>query len=252
MTGEQYRRFAEIRARMKAYCESLQEQHVWLADAQAALRKAAGYTDTLVETPIVYNTALDEITQDSEPVFIIVADNPGMQEQKACNRRYLVGQSGKLAVSWFRQHLAMDFRKVAIIINKTPVHTPKTAELRLLPRYSAGHERELAALMLETQQAMAQFAYEMVEAGPWWLWVSGIGELGPRGIFRPWAETLTQLCQSGSPDVQERILLFRHFSMNQFSIAYRQAGGLAAASPQDAMQLLLRIGAANRRLILGF
>jgi hypothetical protein len=80
-----------------------------------------------VETPVVYNRALDDVGPKSRPRCILIADNPGKNGQKAENQRYLVGQSGRLAEGFFRRELGRDFRAEVLIINKTPVHTPKTA-----------------------------------------------------------------------------------------------------------------------------
>ena len=96
-----------------------------------------------VETPVVYNHALDDIAPGDEIGLILVADNPGRREQAAENRRYLVGPSGKIAEKFFRENpaLGIDFRKNAIILNKTPIHTPRTAELRELCRLLGNEKR---------------------------------------------------------------------------------------------------------------
>ena len=69
--------------------------------------RSSGKTDSLayaVETPIVYNRALDDVTSNDEIRLILVADNPGRREQAAVNRRYLVGPSGKIAEKFFRDN----------------------------------------------------------------------------------------------------------------------------------------------------
>lgn len=256
MTPSQYRRFSDIRDRMRDYVDSLLKDNLWILNVQRDLYRARGYREEELETPIVYNLSLDEITRESSPLFIIVADNPGLQEQKAKNQRYLVGQAGKLAVSWFRTNLDMDFRSATVIINKTPVHTPKTAELRLLVRLARERSTELATLLAESQKVMARFACELVECLQIPLWVSGLGELKRGGIFRPWAEELRARCMEAPASVRGQILLFRHFSMNQFAIEYsnalRDEEKLAAPSdPRATLSLLERIGTKNRAAILG-
>jgi len=263
---------------MKRYIESMLDKSAWLLDIQRALYRERGYREEDLESPVVYNLALDDVNPGSDPRFIVVADNPGLQEQKLKNHRYLVGQSGKLAVSWFRNHLDMDFRTATIIINKTPIHTPKTAELRILAKLAGERRDELAALLEESQRVMARFAIELAECMGCPLWVSGIGELRSRGIFQVWAEELRSLAARSKPGTRANILLFRHFSMNQFAIEFAAAErgevaergeaserdeaarefGRAKVEPEveadanAALALLKRIGERNRRRILGF
>jgi hypothetical protein len=112
-----------------------------------------------VETPIVYNEALDEVTQKDKIKLILVADNPGRREQAAENRRYLVGPSGKIADKFFREHpeLDIDFRKNVLILNKTPIHTPRTAELRELCRLGGP---KLTDAVNDSQRTMVRLLLE--------------------------------------------------------------------------------------------
>jgi hypothetical protein len=107
-----------------------------LGSLQQKLADTRNGPSCTVETPVVYNEALDELGPGDDIQLILVADNPGRREQAAENRRYLVGPSGKIAERFFREEpsLGIDFRKNVLILNKTPVHTPRTAELRELCR----------------------------------------------------------------------------------------------------------------------
>lgn len=255
MTQPQFIRFSKIRTQMRDYTDSLLHENAWILEVQRELYRLKDYPEDELETPIVYNLALEEVTQEDGPCFIIVADNPGLQEQKAKNHRYLVGQAGKLAVSWFRSHLDMDFRATTIIINKTPIHTPKTAELRLLLKIAGEHRDALAKLLSESQKVMARFACEFAECLQCPLWISGLGELGQRGIFSPWAEELRARREERPESTSGRILLFRHFSMNQFAIEYTRAldeRGLRekSLSPVEVLSLLNEIGTRNSIRIL--
>jgi len=235
----------------------------WLAELLDELRVSLGHDDYRIETPIVFNEALRDLDASSEPAYILVADNPGKNEQLSRNRRYLVGQSGKLAEGWFRRELGIDFRKEVIIINKTPIHTPRTAELRKLlalageksvASRSTGFDRSdgrraaLSALLDESQRWMAALARGLHEALAVPLWISGYGELGPRGLFRPYAEALAGAYAGGGDGLRETVLLFRHFSMNQFAIEMKQKRNVSRPLPEE----LARIGAENRRRILGW
>jgi len=265
LTSAQFAQFSKIRTEIKLFIGSMQQSGEWLLALQRELYRARGYHEQELESAIVYNTALDEVTEASDTRYIIVADNPGIQEQKKGNQRYLIGQSGKLAASWFRANLQLDFRSATIIINKTPIHTPKTAELRLLIKLAGKRQKEILELLDTSQRAMARYALELSKCLDCPLWVCGIGELKPKGLFRVWAEELSVRALKDSPEMRTSILLFRHFSMNQFAIEYAAARRTLSTLPivnegidnspsseKETISLLQEIGMNNREKILGF
>ena len=193
-----------------------------------------------VETPVVYNTALDEIGPDSEIKLILVGDNPGRREQMAENRRYLIGPSGKIAEKFFRDNpsLGIDFRKNVIILNKTPVHTPRTADLRQLCR-------NFQEKLTESQQFMARLLFEFHEAFACDVWITGYCELGKKGVFAPYTEELKAVY--GKNSLKDAVFLYRHFSMNQFTVDLkRQAAGGGTPHKEPLTRTLNRIGTAYR------
>ncbi|MDR0452004.1 MAG: hypothetical protein LBH15_03080 [Treponema sp.] len=245
MNKETWDAFAAARARCKAYIDSLSRSLPDLREYQQALvdgRPGPAYT---VETPVLYNSALDELTQDDEIRLILVADNPGRREQAAENRRYLIGPSGKIADRFFREHpeLGIDFRRQAIVLNKTPVHTPRTGELKELCR--AGGPA-LARAVSESQRFMAALLPELQRALPSVpVWITGYSEMKKGGVFEAYAEYL----KSRYPDsLRERLFLYRHFSMNQFTVDLRRQ----AAPGESLRETLERIGRAYRLRILGW
>jgi len=201
-----------------------------------------------VETPVVYNGALDDLTESSDIRMILVGDNPGRREQAAENRRYLVGPSGKIAEKFFRDNLAIDFRKNVVILNKTPVHTARTAELRELCRLAgspaletalADSQRLMAGLLLEFQQALADDSGRVPP-----VWITGYSEMKKNGVFAAYTDELRRLYNGTG--LADTLFLYRHFSMNQFTIDLKQQrleGEATAAA-------LARIGAAYRKRIL--
>jgi hypothetical protein len=237
--------FDAARERCKAYIDGLSRSLPELRAHQQALadsRPGPAYT---VETPILYNSALDKLARDDEVRLILVADNPGRREQAAENRRYLAGPSGKIAERFFREHpeLGIDFRRQAIILNKTPVHTPRTGELRELCK--AGGPA-LARAVSESQRFMAALLPEFQRAFPSVpVWITGYSEMRKGGIFEAYTETLKN-CYPDS--LRQRLFLYRHFSMNQFTIdLYRQA-----APGESLGETLERVGRAYRLRILGW
>lgn len=241
-----YEEFAALREAFRAKTAEWSAAVPGLRGLQEKLRADRGYDDYSVETPVVYNRALDDIGPDARPRWILIADNPGKQEQKAANLRYLVGQSGKLAEGFFRRELGADFRSEVLIVNKTPVHTPKTAELALLRGLDPSGAVE--TLLAESQVWMAGFARALHGALGIPVWISGRSELKPRGIFGPWFREFCRLYREAPPEAREEVLVFSHFSMNQFSIE------LARKRDPDKplMEDLRRIGSDNRRAIFDF
>jgi hypothetical protein len=198
-----------------------------------------------VETPVVYNEALDDLGPQDEMKLILVADNPGRREQSAENRRYLVGPSGKIAERFFREEpsLGVDFRKNVLILNKTPIHTPRTAELRELCRLGGP---DTAGLIAQSQRVMVRLLGEFYRAlAPIPVWIIGYSEMRKGGIFEVYTEALREL--SAQPAMVEPLLFYRHFSMNQFTIDLRQQ----SLPGETVRETLARIGTAYRERVLG-
>jgi hypothetical protein len=204
----------------------------------------------MVDTPAVYNLALDDFTPESEIKLILVADNPGRREQAAENRRYLVGPSGKIAEKFFRDnpYMGIDFRKNVLILNKTPIHTPRTAELREL---CAMGNQTLNNAVISSQAAMANLLAEFWEGlegktTPIKVWIIGYSEMKKGGVFETYTETLKSFC-AANPRLKDSILFFRHFSMNQFTIDLKQQ----TRPGETTEETLLRIGTAYQERVLG-
>jgi len=245
MNKETWKTFRKTINRFRLLIENI---NVLLPDLSAVIqqlvdsREGPSYT---VDTPVVYNMALEDFTRDSEIKLILVGDNPGRREQE--NRRYLVGPSGKIAEKFFRDNpeLGIDLRKNVLILNKTPIHTPRTTELKTL--YSLGSET-LKDAVLSSQKAMAELLEKFwtLSAGTIIIWIIGYSEMRKGGIFEMYTETLKTLC-TANPSFKESIFLFRHFSMNQFSIDLKNQ----ALPGENLRKSLERIGRTYRERILG-
>jgi hypothetical protein len=238
MEPKTYGEFRELREGFRSRVETWSKRWPTLKTDQQALADRLGY-GYAVETPIVYNTALDRVGPQDEIGIVLVGDNPGLNEQRADRMAYLVGQSGRLAEGMFKRELGIDFRRSVLILNKTPLHTPKTKELGALqPSYSA--------LLEESQRYMAGLCLDMARALGAAIWITGYSELGPKGLFSAFSEEFSREARlRGFP--LARILVFRHFSMNQFSgdLKKKRSPG------EDAMQALERLGSGYRAEKLG-
>ena len=234
MNKNQWQAFCNFRKEFKLQCESWSA----LAPDLKPLQKQAASNDTPdyeVETPVVYNLDLDKFTQDSDIRLIVTGDNPGKNEQLAANRRYLVGQAGKIAEGFFRRNkeLGIDFRKNVLILNKTPVHTAKTAHLRCLVR--SGDDRILKLIeqsqiwMAKKTAQLHQALFENLEPGTpklcrVQLWLVGYAELKGNGIFLPYKNALFSSYKEHA-EVWHAVRVYQHFSMNRFSIDLNSLNG---------------------------
>ena len=212
-----------------------------LQQAAAVENKTPAYPQ---ETPIVYNHSLDEM-QDSDTIkLIIISDNPGKNEQLHKNQRYLVGQAGKVAEGFFRRNpeLNIDFRREAIILNKTPVHTAKTKELHYLLKNGG---EQFNSLFEETQQWLASHTAALQKALGCPLWLVGYGELRKKSLFTVYAEELKR--QYGG-QFDAPVYVFQHFSMNCFAIDFKKL----TDEHKSVEENLRAIGLLHRTEVLGW
>ncbi len=246
MTDLQWKAFCDFK---KIFIEKIDEWNKrcpQLQVLQKAAAKAANTPSYSFETPIVYNRDLDRFTRDDDIKLIVIGDNPGKDEQLLKNNKYLVGQSGKIADGFFKRNpeLGVDFRKNVIILNKTPVHSAKTNQLKHIIKNGGV---QVAALIQESQLWMAEQTAKLHSAlcsgasgggvAPE-LWLVGYAELKGKGIFIPYRDKLKEsygVCTAGTDltgtngtagtdllvsgaYAWSKVYVFQHFSMNRFTI----------------------------------
>ncbi len=226
MTNFQWECFNKFRNTFKDMVTQWNNQAKSLIIVQEKAMEFFKNVDYELQTPIVYNTALDEITQNDEIKLIVIGDNPGKDEQLAKNQKYLVGQAGKLGNSFFKNHdeLGIDFRKNVIILNKTPIHSAKTNQLKKFATFGG---KEIENLIKETQIWMAQETAKLHQKllqgsenkdFPQ-LWLVGYSELKEKGIFTDYKNELKKQYQTSAWD---NVFVYQHFSMNRFSIDLKE------------------------------
>ena len=197
-----------------------------------------------IENPVVYNRALDEISNKSEIKLIVCADNPGKNEQLSQNQKYLIGQAGKLAEGFFRNNkeFKIDFRKNAIILNKTPIHSAKTSQLKFIYKNSSD---EIRNLLDETQIWMAKKTAELSDALNCPIFLAGYSELKKGGIFTLYKNELKNSIKN-----IDSVLVFQHFSMNRFSIDFKN---FMQNNPNlSKEEALIKIGLLHQKEIFDF
>lgn len=221
MTTEQWNGFLSFKEEFKKKCE------IWnntFKEVLIPLQKNASLKDTPtypIENPVLYNTALDDFSENHEIRLIVIGDNPGKDEQLNKNQKYLVGQSGKIAQGFFERNpqLKIDFRKNTIILNKTPVHTAKTNHLKTILKEN---NLQINQLINESQLWMAQqtaILHQLLNADKkCQLWLVGYAELKEKGLFGLYKKELFNSYAKGQNPNWTQVKVFQHFSMNRFSI----------------------------------
>ena len=237
MTPKAFSRYKAIRDEFRDRTAGWSVALPGLADAQRRLAADRGEDGYDIETPIVYNRALDDIVPESRIAWVVVADNPGKREQEAAMNRYLVGRSGMVAERFFARELGVDFRREVAIINKTPVHTPKTAQLRTLGRMYP----EARAVIDESQRFMASMVPALQACFGARVWVMGLSELRPKGIFQPWMNALAEAYEGDEAGMSE-VYGFNHFSMGSFATDLKRR----RLPDESTGEAVMRIGAENR------
>jgi hypothetical protein len=235
MDDSSFKGFEELRASFRTKVDTWSRELPGLREAQLALAAETGDTSYQLETPVVYNKALDDMDRNSRIRWIVVADNPGKNEQLASSNRYLVGRSGMAAERFFAKELGVDFRREVVIINKTPIHTPKTAQLRRLAMLYP----ELRSVLDDSQRFMASLLSELQKTLDVPVWIMGLSELGSRGIFAPWTAALNLAYADAAEKDRNRLYALKHFSMGAFASDMKRLRMPGESQGQAA----LRIGA---------
>ena len=244
ITNTTWKKFCETRDRFLLFTDELVKRQPNLLHWEQELADQRGGPMYRVETPVVFNRALEEITPSSTIKMILVADNPGRIEQAAVNKRYLIGMSGKIADGFFKKNaeLGINFRSDVIILNKTPIHTPRTGELLKLRRLGGD---SLAADMEEAQREMASLLFEFHKIfNPVMVWITGYSEMKKGGIFEVYTDAIRE-SYGRNLKMREDLFVYRHFSMNQFVIDLKKK----ALQGEEIACTLKRIGAAYREKI---
>lgn len=220
MNDSQWNVFLKFRDEFKNLCNQWSQFSKELYPLQKAAAKDT--PDYSLESSIVYNKAYDEVQKSDRISYIVIGDNPGKEEQLLSNQKYLVGQSGRIADGFFRRNLELntDFRKNVLILNKTPVHTAKTVQLKYILKNGSN---EIVNLVNESQKKMARLAFELhnglFSAGDGSypeLWLVGYSELKKNGVFKGYRDELKKLYEGYSS--WNKVFVYQHFSMNRFLV----------------------------------
>ena len=224
MNNKQWKVLCDFRGQFKQKVLEWSEQVPDLCDLQKKAAKLAGTPEYPFENPVVYNTDLDKITAEDDIKLIVIGDNPGKDEQLNKNQRYLCGQAGKLGEGFFKNHpeLGIDFRRNVIILNKTPIHSAKTLQLKTMIKEGGA---AVEALILDSQKWMAEQTAKLHQALEGTeLWLVGYSELKEGHFFCPYRDELKH-AYAQTPAAWNRVYVYQHFSMNRFSIDLKAFAG---------------------------
>ena len=264
MTNKQWQVFCDFKEIFKAKIEEWKAFAPELTELQREAAKAANTPDYPFETSVVYNRDLDRLTQADDIHLIVIGDNPGKDEQLAKNNRYLVGQAGKIADGFFKKNpeLQTDFRKNVIILNKTPVHSAKTAQLKKIMKdggekiYRLVEESQLwmaeetarlhCALVEGAEGGVSGSVFPLPE-----LWLVGYSELKEKHFFVPYRDRLFETYKADNPKVWNNVYVFQHFSMNRFTIDLKDYVEGKSAGSETLLQNIHSLGELHKKEIFG-
>lgn len=223
MTEGQWQAFCKFRDEFKSKVNEWMNYANELQPLQKKVAVQDKVPDYSFELPVVYNSKLDEITCNDDIRLIVIGDNPGKDEQLKKNSSYLVGQAGKIAEGYFKRNseLNIDFRKNVIILNKTPIHSAKTAQLKTIGKLGGD---AVAQLIERSQVWMAERTARLhidlcnacteSEQKPE-IWLVGYSELKPKCLFEKYRDILRSVYNN---DNWNYVFVYQHFSMNRFTI----------------------------------
>lgn len=258
MTEVQWNAFLEYRESLRDFCKknTLYSDELKRLQMEAREKETGKQIDYSLDCPLVYNKAYDDFTKDDSIKLIVIGDNPGKSEQLFENQKYLVGQSGKIACNFFKNHpeLNIDFRKNVIIANKTPIHTAKTNQLKFLMQHGSSG---LVSFIIESQIFMADITSKLhqnlikgcenINEIPE-LWLIGYSELKKKGIFEDYRRRLVENYRAKEND-WDFVRVFRHFSMNSFSNEFNAFS--AENLSMSSFEKLKFLGLKHRKEIFG-
>lgn len=261
MNKNQWKVFCDFRDEYKKFCLEWYKFNSELS----LLQKEACKKDTPpypLENPIVYNSSYDEVKESDRISLIVVGDNPGKEEQLNINKKYLVGQSGRIADGFFRRNpeFDIDFRKNVIITNKTPIHTAKTTHLKYLLKNGSD---EIKKLLFVSQLKMAELTAKLHQGLNYYseseqtsvsLWLVGYSELKNKGIFLDYKKELLKQYKNTNDSFLldwEKVFVYQHFSMNRFLIDLKEYCKIRTngSFESDIKRALLELGKKHKEEI---
>ena len=263
MNDSQWEAFSRFRSDYKEKCDE------WNDKAKKfdflSLQKQASKLDKVpeypIENPVLYSTDLDKFTKESNIKLILIGDNPGKNEQLDINKKYLCGQAGKLACSFFNTNkdLKVNWDSNVLILNKTPLHSAKTKELTSMLSLAKGRQKEeLEKMLTESQVWCAQRTVQLhkdlnsfstLPVANCFVWIVGYSELKKKGIFTNYKDEITNFYKAReNTSLKNSLLVFQHFSMNRFSIDLKVNYNKILSTAENLYQLGFR----HRKEILGF
>jgi len=199
MTSEQYREFSKLRDEFRDKINKWKEDYPLLIDK---IKETSAKEYEIINS-FVYNEKLDSIEEKNQIKYIWVTDNPGMKENIL--NQYGVGQSGNAGKNFMEGfNLVKDFNSEVLILNKSPIHTRVTAELKKLVGFEG--------VAKESQEFMAYLSYELHRIFNCELWILGTSNM--HKIFSSYTNEI--LSNYSNSPLKSNIYLFYHFSQGQF------------------------------------
>lgn len=157
-----------------------------------------------------YQPFIEEPERLEQLEILLVGDNPGKKEKK--NQEYFSpeGMAGRQMDKFSKAMFGEDYRhRKLLVLNKTPIHTPVTHQLKKVDNQPLD----------ETQIYMAEMIKKLSEKLEIPVWIVGLGYYKKGKMFHKFFSRLN--------NGEARVLMTPHFSMSSLfqSRAYRSFTG---------------------------
>lgn len=112
-----------------------------------------------------------------------------------------------------------------IILNKTPIHSAKTSQLKTIARLGGEKISEFIKesqiwMAKRTAQLHIEMNNQILQENQTELWLVGYSELKEKGLFLNYRDELKKYysVDDKSKSNWQKVFVFQHFSMNRFTI----------------------------------
>ncbi|MCK5677613.1 MAG: hypothetical protein KAH72_03980 [Flavobacteriaceae bacterium] len=166
------------------------------------------------EIDIIFNKHLENINFE-DVKYILIGDNPGKDEKE--QNEYLIGDSGIVIRLFFENFLVKNFDKEVLVLNKTPIATNTTDDLKNI---------KAKKILKKSQLYIADLIYEISKINDMKIIIMGISSCRNRkGKWNLQSKSKTAYFCSFFKQIQykfqkdedkSKLFFIKHFSRNQF------------------------------------
>ena len=145
-----------------------------------------------------------------------------------------------------------------IILNKTPIHSAKTSQLKTIARLGGEKISEFIKesqiwMAKRTAQLHIEMNNQILQENQTELWLVGYSELKEKGLFLNYRDELKKYysVDDKSKSNWQKVFVFQHFSMNRFTIDLKNYIEKKIDNCKIDREILHELGQIHRTEIFG-